>query len=53
MTVEFKVDEQGYIYLFDQQRGNRHYLLVEVPNCAHYGKVKMGNPGEEAEDSHE
>ena len=47
-VMEFKVDNEGYIFL-SEQKGDRvytRYLLVDVPNCAQYGKVKLGDVGE-------
>ena len=46
--LEFKVDNEGYIFL-QEQKGDRvyvRYLLVDVPNCAQYGKVKLGDVAE-------
>lgn len=43
MRVEIAIDENGYIYLIGAD-GKRRYLLVDVPNCPVYGKVKLGNP---------
>lgn len=46
MTLEFRVDEYGYIYLLNS-RGQRVDILVDVPNCCQYGKLKLGDSEEE------
>lgn len=48
MTYEFRIDEGGYIYLLDRN-GRRVDVLVDVPNCSHYGKLKLGEPIKEAD----
>lgn len=48
MTLEFRVDEYGYIYLLNS-RGQRVDILVDVPNCQHYGKLILGASTSEKE----
>ena len=41
--MRFEIDENGYIYLVTPS-GEKRYLLVDVPNCSHYGKLMLGDP---------
>ena len=45
--MRIEVDEDGYIYLLDIQTGKRMYILVDVPNCSHYGKLFLGEVEEQ------
>lgn len=46
-------DEYGYIFLI-MPNGEKRYLLVDVPNCSYYGKLKLGAPIEEGKhDNHD
>ena len=44
-SLEMRLDENGYIYLVGMN-DKRHYLLVDVPNCPVYGKIKLGSEEE-------
>lgn len=41
--MRLEVDEHGYIYII-MPSGDKRYLLVDVPNCSHYGKLLLGEP---------
>ena len=41
--MRIEVDEHGYIYII-MPSGEKRYLLADVPNCSHYGKLKLGDP---------
>ena len=41
--MRLEIDEHGYIFLI-MPNGEKRYLLVDVPNCSHYGKLKLGEP---------
>lgn len=41
--MRIEVDENGYIYIITPS-GDKRYLLVDVPNCSNYGKVKLDDP---------
>ena len=41
--MRLETDENGYIYII-MPSGERRYLLVDVPECAYYGKLKLGEP---------
>ena len=38
--MRIEVDENGYVYVIGQD-GKKRYLLVDVPNCPVYGKIKI------------
>ena len=44
--MRLESDEHGYLY-FITPSGEKLYILVDVPNCSHYGKLKLGEPFEE------
>lgn len=46
--MRLEIDEHGYIFLI-MPNGEKRYLLVDVPNCSHYGKLKLGEPESECE----
>lgn len=39
--MSLETDEHGYIYII-MPSGEKRYLLVDVPGCTHYGKLKLG-----------
>ena len=41
--MRLESDEHGYLY-FITPSGEKLYILVDVPNCSHYGKLKLGEP---------
>ena len=41
--MRLETDEHGYIYII-LPSGDKRYLLVDVPNCSYYGKLKLGGP---------
>lgn len=44
--MRLESDEHGYLY-FITPSGKKLYILVDVPNCSNYGKLKLGEPFEE------
>lgn len=36
-------DEHGYLYVITPS-GEKLHILVDVPNCSHYGKLKLSEP---------
>ena len=47
-TMRIEVDESGYIFV-TMPSGKKRYILVDMPNCSHYGKLKLGEPESEGE----
>ena len=41
--MRLETDEHGYFYIITPSVEKR-YLLVDVPGCTHYGKLKLGEP---------
>jgi len=50
--MRLESDEHGYLY-FVTPSGEKRYILVDVPNCSHYGKLKLGEPIEETHDNND
>lgn len=44
-----EIDENGYLYVFNYATGEKRYILVDMPNCSHYGKLKLGEAESEGE----
>ena len=47
--MRLEVDEHGYFYII-MPSGEKRYLLVDVPDYYHYGKLMLGDPIEEVAD---
>ena len=47
-TMRIEADENGYIFV-TMPSGEKRYILVDMPNCSHYGKLKLGEPESEGE----
>ena len=47
--MRLESDEHGYLY-FITPSGEKLYILVDVPNCQHYGKLILGAQVKEASD---
>lgn len=47
--MKLEIDENGYFYLLDLATGKKRYILVDVPGCSHYGKLRLGGVIEEDE----
>jgi hypothetical protein len=47
--MEIAADEHGYLYVI-MPSGEKLYILVDVPNCQHYGKLMLGKENEECGD---
>lgn len=41
--MRIESDEHGYLYVI-KPSGEKLYILVDVPNCQHYGKLILGAP---------
>lgn len=41
--MRIEIDEHGYLYVI-MPSGKKRYLLVDVPGCAYYGKLMLGEP---------
>ena len=41
--MRIETDEHGFLYII-MPSGEKHYLLVDVPGCTHYGKLILGDP---------
>ena len=41
--MRIEIDEHGYIYVI-KPNGEKRYILVDLPNCSHYGKLTLGEP---------
>ena len=39
--MRIETDEHGYFYII-MPSGEKRYLLVDVPGCNYYGKLKLG-----------
>lgn len=39
--MKIEADEHGYLYVV-MPSGEKLYILVDVPNCQHYGKLILG-----------
>lgn len=39
--MRLESDEHGYLYVITPS-GEKLYILVDVPNCQHYGKLILG-----------
>jgi len=50
--MRLEIDEHGYIFLI-MPNGEKRYILVDVPNCSHYGKLKLGALIEETHDNND
>lgn len=50
MYVEIQIgkNESGYLFVV-MPNGEKRYILVDVPNTAHYGLLKLGEPESEGE----
>ena len=48
VLVHIKENESGYLFVV-MPNGEKRYILVDVPNTAHYGLLKLGEPIEEIE----
>ena len=46
-NLQLETDEHGYIRVVDSQ-GKRRYILVDMPDCPYYGKIKL-EEGDEKE----
>ena len=44
--MRLETDEHGYFYII-MPAGEKRYLLVDVPECAYYGKLMLGAQIEE------
>ena len=42
-----ETDESGYLFVFNYATGEKRYILVSMPNCSYYGKLKLGEPESE------
>ena len=47
-TMRIEVDGNGYIFV-TMPSGEKRYILVDMPNCSHYGKLKLGETESECE----
>lgn len=50
--MRLESDEHGYLYAITPS-GEKLYILVDVPNCSHYGKLILGAPIEETHDNND
>lgn len=50
--MRLEIDEHGYIFSI-MPNGEKRYILVDVPNCSHYGKLILGVPIKEAHDNND
>ena len=37
--MRIEADENGYLYMLNLVTGEKRYILVDIPNCHHYGKL--------------
>ena len=44
--MKIETDEHGYLYVV-KPSGEKLHILVDVPNCQHYGKLILGKENEE------
>lgn len=44
--MKIETDKHGYLYVV-KPSGEKLYILVDVPNCQHYGKLILGKENEE------
>ena len=47
--MRLETDEHGYFYII-MPSGEKRYLLVDVPESAYYGRLKLGAPIAEEEE---
>ena len=47
--MRLETDESGYIYVITYD-GKRRYILVDVPDCSHFGKLMLGEVEKEADE---
>ena len=50
--MRIESDEHGYLYAITPS-GEKLYILVDVPNCSHYGKLILGALIEETHDNND
>ena len=42
-TMRIEADKNGYIFV-TMPNGEKRYVIVDVPNTAYYGLLKLGEP---------
>ena len=47
-TMRIEADENGYIFV-TMPSGEKRYVIVDVPDTAYYGLLKLGEPIEVVE----
>lgn len=47
--MKIETDKHGYLYVV-KPSGEKLHILVDVPNCQHYGKLILGKENEERGD---
>lgn len=45
--MRIEADENGYLYMLNLVTGEKRYILVDIPECSHYGKLILGEAGEQ------
>ena len=50
--MRIESDKHGYLYVITPS-GEKLYILVDVPNCQHYGKLILGAQIKETSDDND